>query len=1388
MAKTIANEKLVAEIVINGNQAQKELFELDKSLKDLQRTQKDLRAEKARLTAEGKKNSEQYKNISQELKNLSAEITKNKARQKELVDELGNVGLTMAQLRSKANQLKIALLNSIPGSEAFIKYKQELDAVNLAMNKAKGSADGAGLSIGKLADGFNRYAALGASAIAAVTGVAYSIQKIIDFNGKLSDAVANVQKTTGMSKDEVEGLAKSFSSLNTRTSKIDLLGIAEVGGRLGIAKNEIFDFVKVMDKAGVALGDSFQGGAEVVAEKLGKIKGLYNELQDASVTVAFESVGSALNVLGAAGAASEENMADFVTRVGALPSAIKPSIAQALGLGAAFEESGLKAEVAAGNYGKVVSIAARDFTKFAKVMGLPAEEVKKLINTDPTAFFLKFSKSISSLDATELAKTLDYLKLNDNEVKMVLGAAGKNTEVFSQKIQLANKALNEGTSLTDEFNIKNATLAATLERIKKTVAGWFSSESFVKWLGAAVAWLARLIGATKDGSQSMSTFKNVLVFVAKVVAVLTAALFTNVAVQKLVAMWTNRSTEATLLNNIATKASAVAQGIARIATLAYAYVLAVLQGNMVRAAAASKLLHVAMSTTPWGLALAAIAAVVVAYQMFSDEAKEAATAQSILNDARSEAKTAIGNEVIQLQTLINIAKDETASKEARLKAIQKLNAISPEYLGGLTLENIKTLEGTKILDNYIKMLEKKAMVEVLDARRKKIMEERESRRNQNLSEEIAWYDELWITVKNGGNAMGALTDKALLATKRRSQAMKDYQKEIDAINKVQKELLQSNPELITDFGTGGTPVDIPTDKGSGGGNNNKEPKKYDDSYLKDEERLAKELQDLKKANMADMAKLMDDGYQKELQELKNNHSNKLQELRAQLHKEEALKKIDAEIKVAEKTDPKKAKSLKEQKKLMVEANAEINSAILQQEQLFSMQLGKVQEQAGKAEIEKLKEQHEREKQVRETAFLEEINKLNLSEEEKEKRKKQFQEQELLNEEKFLRDLLEKFKSIIGKGSLNNIDFNLLTPEQVSEFEKLAEKLGLSLQQLLDQKKKLSGAGGFDILKGAGTDIFGFSPEQWDSVFKNLDTTAGKIQAVEMVFQGLQQAWGMYSEFLDANDKRQLKNIDKNNASKKRKLKADLDNGYINQAQYKRAIENLDKEKEKAQAEIEYKKAKREKIAAAASVVINTGLGITKAVAAMPLTGGMPWTAIIAAIGAIQLATVLKQPLPAKGYEEGLYPEYVQREQDGKNFKASFQGKARSGLFGKTSYFMVAENGPEMVIDNKTWTRMSPFLKDAIINDIRGIKGYEQGYYPANNMQTTNASVPMPNTSTSTDAVLLLMLTAIQQNTDAINALQKYPLQAHVSNKDYNSMKAINDGINDYLKTRNKAKL
>lgn len=71
---------------------------------------------------------------------------------------------------------------------------------------------------------------------------------------------------------------------------------------------------------------------------------------------------------------------------------------------------------------------------------------------------------------------------------------------------------------------------------------------------------------------------------------------------------------------------------------------------------------------------------------------------------------------------------------------------------------------------------------------------------------------------------------------------------------------------------------------------------------------------------------------------------------------------------------------------------------------------------------------------------------------------------------------------------------------------------------------------------------------------------------------------------------------------------------------------------KEQAAADRKRAVFEKATAIFEIAVNTAVAVSKAVAAAPLTGGLPFSAIAAAIGALQIAAVLARPLPA--YETG----------------------------------------------------------------------------------------------------------------------------------------------------------
>ena len=140
---------------------------------------------------------------------------------------------------------------------------------------------------------------------------------------------------------------------------------------------------------------------------------------------------------------------------------------------------------------------------------------------------------------------------------------------------------------------------------------------------------------------------------------------------------------------------------------------------------------------------------------------------------------------------------------------------------------------------------------------------------------------------------------------------------------------------------------------------------------------------------------------------------------------------------------------------------------------------------------------------------------------------------------------------------------------------------------------------------------------WDERAEGLQNWASQVSS----------AMSTINDLFAAAEERQLQDAENYNERQKEILQSRLDSGIISQEEYEAEVTKLDEELDKKTAEIERKAAIRDRIIKTFSVIIDTATAIMGAVAASPLTAGMPWTAIISALGAVQLATIAAAPLP-----------------------------------------------------------------------------------------------------------------------------------------------------------------
>lgn len=185
------------------------------------------------------------------------------------------------------------------------------------------------------------------------------------------------------------------------------------------------------------------------------------------------------------------------------------------------------------------------------------------------------------------------------------------------------------------------------------------------------------------------------------------------------------------------------------------------------------------------------------------------------------------------------------------------------------------------------------------------------------------------------------------------------------------------------------------------------------------------------------------------------------------------------------------------------------------------------------------------------------------------------------------------------------------------------------------------------------DILGFSAQDWEESFDNIDTLSEGIKAAGMVFSALGNAAGMYAELQRALGEKELKNFEKIQNSKKTELDRQLALGLISQEEYKKQTMQMDADLANKQAEIEYKQAKAEKVSKLFSAIGSTAAGVAAALPNFVLAG------IVGAIGAVQIATIAAQPLPEPpSYAEGGYFEGFTGES---NLPADSTGERPVGL-------------------------------------------------------------------------------------------------------------------------------
>lgn len=299
-------------------------------------------------------------------------------------------------------------------------------------------------------------------------------RQVLRSNAEISDSLADVRRTAGLTAKEATELGKALKTIDTRTSLKDLLGISAIGGQLGIAKSQLVGFTKAVDQLSVSLGSELKGGAEGIAKSLGVLDNVFkvSALNGGNVEKAYNQIGSAILQLGQSGLATGDFLADFGERVGGIAKQAGIALPVVLSFGAVLQENGVSAEVAGTAFKRLISAISSNSGKFFEVakfadVNLTLKEFTTLINTDTKKALELFFQGMNKGGASTVAfnSILKSLKISGSGASQVVSAIAANLPALEKHILESTDALNKGTLASEQFTVKNNNLAASIDKL-----------------------------------------------------------------------------------------------------------------------------------------------------------------------------------------------------------------------------------------------------------------------------------------------------------------------------------------------------------------------------------------------------------------------------------------------------------------------------------------------------------------------------------------------------------------------------------------------------------------------------------------------------------------------------------------------------------------------------------------------------------------------------------------------------------------------------------------------------------------------------------------------------------------------------------------------------------
>lgn len=671
------------QIVITANAAVAK-----KVMDELQQRIDAIKQKMQQLDTTTKQGQKEFKKLEKELVSYNSAVTQNVTNSERIRKAISNLSNTsLKELRRALVAAKSELGKTFENDPNLKKRQQDVRTLQAQIDKLTGSVHKQGGAWHAALKNLTAYVGM----FAVFNQVKTYFVDLFRLNMKFMDQLTDIRKVALSTTDEIANLSRELAKIDTRTSLEELNRIAYAGAKLGIQTQggtmALAGFVRAADQVNVALKEDLGEEALTSLAKITEVMGLVDKY---GVEKAMLKTGSAIFRLAATSTASSDKIVDFSNRMLALGEQAALTTPDILALGSAVDSMALEPEVAATAFGKLVTELRKGTSPIEKSLGIATGSLKKMIESGRgmdaiLTIFRRMgeTKNVFALDGLFKDLGSDGARL----VKTMVTMAAKNG-MLTKAVEESNKAFNDGTAVTVEYNMQQETAMAYMERANNLWEKQFVSSSAAAGPvhDIAKAWFE----LTKELTSSLGFMTEVKLAI--------GLIFASVKM---------------LLNILPTLISMLSMaGLAG----AFAYVLDYAQ-KLSSASASLSVVWAKMVSTFNKLSLVKQAGVfggiigllgilVVKLAEYTSSLNQASAGQRVLNEVQEEGKRRAMEEQEQLNRLHNVMKDTSASMKLRIDAMNQLNSAIPGLNAKINTETGAVKENTKAWDANFTRLQK----------------------------------------------------------------------------------------------------------------------------------------------------------------------------------------------------------------------------------------------------------------------------------------------------------------------------------------------------------------------------------------------------------------------------------------------------------------------------------------------------------------------------------------------------------------------------------------------------------------------------------------------------------------------------------------------------------